>query len=134
MNDKEDNESKEAKIIRIDEEKVREHLDGVAREAVEETLNKLLEAEADALCGATRYERSAGRVDTRAGEVRLKAPKPRSLPFETAIIEHYQRRESSVEEALIEDVSGRRLRPPRRGHHRGAVRHEGEREPCERPE
>src|SRR5207245_7019902 len=62
---------------------------------------------------AQRYERSAERVDTRAGsyerqlhtkagEVTLKVPKLRSLPFETAIIERYKRRESSVEEALIE--------------------------------
>ena len=29
-------------------------------------------------------------------------PKLRSLPFETAIIERYRRRESSVEEALVE--------------------------------
>ena len=29
-------------------------------------------------------------------------PKLRSLPFETAIIERYKRRETSVEEALIE--------------------------------
>jgi transposase-like protein len=32
----------------------------------------------------------------------LKVPKLRSLPFETAIIERYRRREPSVEEALIE--------------------------------
>lgn len=31
-----------------------------------------------------------------------KVPKPRTLPFETAIIERYRRRESSVEEALVE--------------------------------
>jgi putative transposase len=29
-------------------------------------------------------------------------PKLRTLPFETAIIEHYRRRESSGEEALVE--------------------------------
>ena len=38
----------------------------------------------------------------RAGEVRLKIPKLRQQTFETAIIERYRRRESSVEEALIE--------------------------------
>ena len=32
----------------------------------------------------------------------LKVPKLRSLPFETAIIERYRRRETSVEEALLE--------------------------------
>jgi len=80
---------------------------------VERTLNGLLDAEADRLCGAGRYERSAERIDTRAGhyerrlgtkagEVTLRVPKLRSAPFETAIIERYRRRESSVEEALIE--------------------------------
>ena len=31
----------------------------------------------------------------------LKVPKLKGIPFETAIIERYRRRESSVEEALI---------------------------------
>jgi len=34
---------------------------------VEETLNAMLDAEADHLCGTGRYQRSADRVDTRAG-------------------------------------------------------------------
>ena len=65
------------------------------------------------LCGAGRYERSQARQDTRAGsyqrtlqtsagEVNLKVPKLRRQTFETAIIDRYRRRESSVEEALIE--------------------------------
>jgi putative transposase len=88
-------------------------LDEVVRSTVEETPNALLDAEADQLCGARKYERAEGRKDTRAGsyerqlqtkadEVSLKVPKLRSLPFETAIIERYRRRESSVEEALVE--------------------------------
>lgn len=44
----------------------------------------------------------AGQVQTKAGEVSLKIPKLRRLPFETAIIERYKRREASVEEALVE--------------------------------
>jgi transposase-like protein len=99
--------------FRIDEAKVRGHVDQVVRESVEQTLNGLLEAEAAALCGAQRYERTDARRDTRAGsyarklqtkagEVKLKVPRLRSLPFETQIIERYKRRESSVEEALIE--------------------------------
>jgi transposase-like protein len=101
------------KAIKIDNERVREHVDGVVRSTVEETLNALLDAEADRLCKARRYERTEKREDTRAGhyrrglhtkagEVDLKVPKLRKLPFETAIIERYRRRESSVEEALIE--------------------------------
>ena len=99
--------------IRVDSEQLRGHVDEVVRSSVEETLNGLLQLEADQLCGASRYERSAERVDTRAGHyerkletkagvVRLKVPKLRKLPFETAIIERYRRRESSVEEALVE--------------------------------
>jgi putative transposase len=100
-------------VIRVDEQELRGHLDEVVRTSVEETLNGLLDAEADQLCRATRYERTADRVDTRAGsyerklvtkagEVKLKVPRLRSLPFETQIIERYRRRESSVEEALME--------------------------------
>ena len=100
-------------VVKIDEERIREHLDEVVRSTVEETLNALLDAEADQLCGARKYERTEGRKDTRAGsydrhlqtkagEVTLTVPKLRNLPFETAIIERYRRRESSVEEALIE--------------------------------
>jgi len=53
--------------IKIDGKAVRGHLDELVRSTVEETLNSLLDAEADQLCGAKRYERSPDRVDTRAG-------------------------------------------------------------------
>jgi putative transposase len=100
-------------VVQIDDGKIRAHLDEVVRATVEETLNALLDAEAEHLCGARKYERTEGRKDTRAGsyerqlhtkagEVTLQVPKLRSLPFETAIIERYRRRETSVEEALIE--------------------------------
>ena len=102
-----------AGIIHVDEGKIRSHVDEVVRNTVEETLNTLLEAEADQLCGAGRYEHSPERLDTRsghyrrqlqtkAGEVTLQVPRLRTLPFETQIIERYRRRESSVEEALVE--------------------------------
>lgn len=100
-------------VIQIDEGRIRDHLGEMVRGTVEEALNAMLDAEADALCGAARYERKEGRKDTRAGsydrslhttagEVKLKVPKLRQQTFETAIIERYRRRESSVEEALIE--------------------------------
>jgi putative transposase len=99
--------------LRVDEGKLKGHVDEVVRSSVEETLNALLDSEADEICRAQRYQRSADRVDTRAGhyerkletkagEVSLKIPKLRRLPFETAIIERYRRREASVEEALVE--------------------------------
>src|ERR1044072_1921588 len=100
-------------VISIDDERIKDHLDRLVRGRVEETLNPLLDAEADRLCNAQRYERTEARRDTRAGhsernletsagEVSLKIPKLRRQTFETAIIERYRRRESSVEEALIE--------------------------------
>jgi putative transposase len=69
---------------------------------VEETMNALLDAEADHLGGARKYKRTEGlkdtsaesydrRLQTKAGEVTLTAPKLRSLPFKTAIIERYRR-------------------------------------------
>jgi putative transposase len=101
------------KVIEIDEGRIRDHLGEMVRGTVEEALNSMLDAEADRLCKATRYEHSPERVDTRAGhyqrklhtkagEVTLNMPKLRAQTFETAIIERYRRREASVEESLIE--------------------------------
>lgn len=100
-------------VIKIDAAQIHSHLDTVVRTSVEETLNKLLDEEADRLCNAARYEHSESRADSRAGhytrklhvkagEVNLKIPKLRKATFETAIIERYKRRESSVEEAMIQ--------------------------------
>lgn len=101
------------KVVHIDDARIQDHLGELVRGTVEETLNAMLDAEADAMCGAQRYERSPDRVDTRAGhyernfhsragEVKLKMPKLRQQTFETAIIERYKRREASIEESLIE--------------------------------
>ena len=59
--------------LRVDEGKLRNHVDEVVRSSVEETLNALLDAEADQICRAQRYERSAERVDGRAGHYERKA-------------------------------------------------------------
>jgi len=101
------------KLIEVDQTQLARHVDGLVRNVVEDTLNALLDAEADALCGARRYERSPDRTDyragsytrklpTKAGEVELKVPKLRHAPFESQVIERYRRRETSVEEALVE--------------------------------
>lgn len=94
-------------VIQIDEDQIREHLGKLVRGSVKEILNKLLDAEADKLCNAARYERTATRQDmragryqrkfhTKAGEVTLNILKLRQQKFDTAIIERYRRRESSV--------------------------------------
>ena len=108
-----ENEKAISGAIKIDEKEIRTHLDGLVRQSVEDTLNALLNAEADAICQASRYQRSPDRQDTRAGsykrklltkagEVELHVPRLRTLPFETQIIERYKTKQSSVEEALIE--------------------------------
>lgn len=100
-------------IIHIDEAAIKGQVSELVRGTVEEALNQMLDAEADEITKAQRYERSPDRQDTRAGHykrhlltkagnVELKVPRLRNLPLETAIIERYKRRESSIEEALIE--------------------------------
>ena len=100
-------------IIQLNEESVKSELKDLVRNSVEETLNELLNKEAEELTSAAKYERTENRqgyrsghysrkLTTTSGEVRLDIPKLKGVPFETAIIERYRRRESSVEEALIE--------------------------------
>ena len=101
------------KIIQLNEGIIKEELKELVRNSVEETLNGLLDKEAAELTNAAKYERTETRegyrsghytrnLQTTSGEVNLKVPKLKGVPFETAIIERYRRRESSVEEALIE--------------------------------
>lgn len=111
-------------IVSFDEDAVRNELRELVRKTVEDTLNALLEEEADDLIGAERYERTADReayraghyergLTTTSGQVTLKMPKLKGMRFTTAIIERYKRREISVEEAMIEmylaGVSTRRI-------------------------
>ena len=101
------------KIIHLNEGVIKNELKELVRQSVEETLNSLLEQEAEELTNAGRYERTEERkgyrsghymrnLTTTLGNVKLKVPKLKGIAFETAIIERYRRRESSIEEALIE--------------------------------
>lgn len=101
------------KIVQLNEEVIKGQIKELVRGSVEETLNGLLEAEAQKLTQAARYERSEERqayrsghyqrnLTTSSGDVTLNVPRLKGVTFETAIIERYRRRESSVEEALIE--------------------------------
>ena len=100
------------KIVQLNEEVIKGQIKELVRGSVEETLNELLEAEAEKLTQAARYERNDQRqgyrsghysrnLTTTSGDVTLKVPKLKGIFFETAIIERYRRRESSVEEALL---------------------------------
>ena len=66
------NEKSISGAIKVDEKEVMEHLDGLVRKSVEDTLNTLLNEEADAICNAGRYQRSPDRQDTRAGTYKAK--------------------------------------------------------------
>ena len=101
------------KIVQLNEEIIKGQLKELVRGSVEETLNELLEKEAESLTQAARYERSEARqgyrsghynrnLTTTSGDITLKVPKLKGISFETAIIERYRRRESSAGEALIE--------------------------------
>ena len=101
------------KIVQLNEEIIKSELKELVRGSVEETLNELLEKEAESLTQAARYERSEARqgyrsghyddrsLTTTSGDVTLHMPRLKGVSFETAIIERYRRRESSVEEALM---------------------------------
>lgn len=100
-------------IIQLNEGLIKNDLKDIVYSSVEETLNALLDKEADDLVNAHKYKHSAERqgyhsgyykrnFHTTSGEVELKVPKLKGVSFETAIIERYCRRGYSVEEALIE--------------------------------
>ncbi len=92
------------KIVQLNEEVIKGQLKELVRDSVEETLNELLEAEAEKLTQAARYERNKQRqgyrsghysrnLTTTSGDVTLRVPKLKGISFETAIIERYRRRE-----------------------------------------
>ncbi len=60
------------KVIQINEEAIRDHLGKLVRSTVEETLNGLLDAEAERLCNTEKYQRNRARKDTRAGHYQRK--------------------------------------------------------------
>ena len=100
-------------IIQFDQAMFESKLDAMVREKVERIVNAMLDAEADEIANAARYERSGGRkayraghyersLTAKAGRLELKVPKLKGVLFASAVIERYRRREESVEEALID--------------------------------
>ena len=111
-------------IVSFDEQAVKDELRELVRKTIEETINAMLDEEADQLVGAGPYERTDERAAYRAGhyergftttsgQVTLKIPRLKDMRFATAVVERYKRRETSVEEAIIEmylaGVSTRRI-------------------------
>lgn len=111
-------------IASFDEQAMKDELRELVGKTIEEAINAMLDEEADQLVGAGPYERTDERAAYRAGhyergftttsgQVTLKIPKRKGMRFATAVIERYKRRETSVEEAIIEmylaGVSTRRI-------------------------
>ena len=112
-------------IVTVDEDRIRDYIGELVRQSVEDTLNALLDEEADQIANAGRYERTderqayrsghyTRRLQTTSGEVELSVPKLRGATFASKVIERYRRRETSVEEAMMEmylaGVNTRRIR------------------------
>ena len=83
------------KIVQLNEEIIKGQLKELVRGSVEETLNELLEKEAESLTQAARYERSEARqgyrsghydrnLTTTSGDVTLHIPRLKGVSFETA--------------------------------------------------
>ena len=111
-------------IVSFDEEAVKSELRELVGKTIEETIDAMLDEEADQLVGAGPYERTDERAAYRAGHyergftttsgrVTLKMPKLKGMRLATAVVERHKRRETSVEEAIIEmylaGVSTRRI-------------------------
>ena len=111
-------------IVSFDKQTVKGKMRKLVRRTIEETINAMLDEEADQLVGAAPYERTDERAAYRAGHygrgftttsgrVTLKMPKLKDMRFAAAVIERYKRRETSVEEVIIEmrlaGVSTRRI-------------------------
>ena len=85
------------KIVQLNEEVIKGEIKELVRGSVEETLNELLEKEAETLTQAARYERNEARqgyrsghydrnLTTTSGDVTLHVPRLKGVSFETATI------------------------------------------------
>lgn len=101
------------KIGQFDDAMFESELDALVRVKVERIVNAMPDAEADEIANAARYERRTGRkafraghyertLAAKAGKLSLKVPELKGALFGSAVIERCRRRESSVEEALME--------------------------------
>ncbi len=111
-------------LVGLNAPEVEKWLNNRIRQGVEDLLNGFLQEEVENFVGAGKYERTEKRkgyrsgsydrrYQTRVGEVTIKMPQTKLVPFSSEVIERYRRREASVEESLIEmylaGVSTRRV-------------------------
>ena len=108
------------KIVQLNEEVIKGQIRELVRSSVEETLNELLEKEAESLTQTASYERSEARqgyrsghydrnLTTTSGDVTLHVPWLKGVSFETAIIERYRRRESTTRHLRCQHLRFQRL-------------------------
>ena len=100
-------------ILQVDENMLETRLDRLVSEKVEQLLNAMLDAEADEITGAARYERTGDRkayrvghyerdLTVKAGTVTLKVPKLKGALFESAVIDMYL---AGVSTRQVDDIS-----------------------------
>ena len=100
-------------IVSFGEHAVKDELHEPVGKTIEDAINAMLDEEADHLVGAGPYERTDERAAYRAGhyergftttsgQVTLRMPKLKGMRFATAVVERCKRRETSVEETIIE--------------------------------
>ena len=111
-------------VIRIDDDRVREHLGRIVRGTVEETLNAMLEAEADRLCNAGSHEHTAARRDQRSRSYDRK--------LQTTAGEVTLNRRGDAEDAEAADANRRDRAPNAIGGGRARWRKRGSRCTCRR--
>lgn len=89
-------------IVSFDEQAIKSDIRELVRQTVEDTINALLDEEADLLMNAERYERTADRgayraghyirnLTTTSGNIEVAMPKLKGAKFVTAVIERYKR-------------------------------------------
>ncbi len=101
-----------------------ENRDEAFRKLFQDCLNSILQAESSQLPGASRYERTDSRTDsrngtrerslqTRIGRITLQIPRHRSQPFKTLLFDNYSRSEAallaSMAEMVVNGVSTRKV-------------------------
>lgn len=81
--------------------------DEAFRKLFQECLNSILQAESSQQLGASRYERTDARTDsrngvrertlqTRIGRITLQVPRHRNQPFKTLLFDNYSRSEAAL--------------------------------------
>ena len=122
----------DSNIIQIDQNLFETKLDRLVTEKMTQILNAMLDAEADEITGAARYERKEGRkayraghyertLTAKAGRLELRVPKLKGAVFESAVIERYRQAGVQRRGGADGDVPGGSEHPSGRRHQPTAV-------------